>query len=527
MQTAPSARLLKDRARGVLLGQFIGDALGTTVEFASSAEVKTRFPRGLRDIVGGGPFRVLPGQVTDDGELALALVRTLVAHGLDLDARARAYARWHDSKPFDCGATTAAAFGGWPATVVARDMLARSLKRNGAEAMQANGALMRVSPLAIHLAAGPVPELVERAREEARFSHPSAACQAANAVFVGALQVGLNGGTPVEALAAARAIAATQPSAPEIIAALADVSSQPKCDGSGQGWVVVALKNAFHVLLHAPSFEEGLVRTVMAGGDADTNGAIAGALLGAFHGAEAIPARWKEAVLGCRTARGAEYQTTDVVELADALAERGRTHAPSNPQPVARSGVRTSATHPLRVDWLGGQRTPGRVGMTIAPGKQSRSHQGWIWERDLEEDLEALVHRLDVNVLACLLEPSDFKKLHIEGLLERAVAHGLEVMHFAIRDGSVPDSPEETLAFVEKLRSHALAGRNVAVHCEGGLGRTGTICGCYLALEEPDVEAILRNLVVSRGDKSCPEHEAQRRFIRDFAARFGAARTIR
>src|SRR5438270_270586 len=112
----PISSQLRDRARGVLLGQLVGDALGTTVEFSSRESIRRQFPNGLRDIVGGGPFHLLPGQVTDDSELALTLARCLVQHTWNLDARARAYASWYKSGPFDCGGTTSAAFGGWDDT---------------------------------------------------------------------------------------------------------------------------------------------------------------------------------------------------------------------------------------------------------------------------------------------------------------------------------------------------------------------------------------------------------------------------
>ena len=90
--TASITPSMRDRAHGVLLGQFVGDALGATVEFSDPATIIQRFPNGLREIVGEGPFQLLPGQVTDDSELALA--RTLVAHGWELDARANAYTAW-------------------------------------------------------------------------------------------------------------------------------------------------------------------------------------------------------------------------------------------------------------------------------------------------------------------------------------------------------------------------------------------------------------------------------------------------
>ena len=56
------------------------------------------------------------------------------------------------------------------------------------------------------------------------------------------------------------------------------------------GWVKIAFQNAFYQLTHAADLEEGVVDTVMRGGDTDTNAAIAGGLLGAVYGEGAVPA---------------------------------------------------------------------------------------------------------------------------------------------------------------------------------------------------------------------------------------------
>jgi hypothetical protein len=98
------------------------------------------------------------------------------------------------------------------------------------------------------------------------------------------------------------------------------------------GWVRIALRNAFYRLRHAASLEEGIVETVMCGGDTDTNAAIAGALLGAVYGESAIPRQWREAVLNCRPAAGVagvrrprprEFWPVDALELAEQLVRRG------------------------------------------------------------------------------------------------------------------------------------------------------------------------------------------------------------
>jgi ADP-ribosylglycohydrolase len=118
-----------------------------------------------------------------------------------------------------------------------------------------------------------------------------------------------------------------------VLSALEAARRGPPDDFSRQqGWVLIALRNAFYRLLHAPSFEEGVVGTVMAGGDTDTNAAIAGALLGAVHGREAEPAQWRRAVLSCRPLalagalrpRPMEYWPVDALALAERLLLAGK-----------------------------------------------------------------------------------------------------------------------------------------------------------------------------------------------------------
>lgn len=97
-----------------------------------------------------------------------------------------------------------------------------------------------------------------------------------------------------------------------------------------QGWVLLAFQNALYQLLHAPNLEEGVVDTVMRGGDTDTNAAIAGSLLGAVYGLESIPGQWVDAVLSCRPAEGRPrvhqprpecFWPVDVLDLAEQLVQ--------------------------------------------------------------------------------------------------------------------------------------------------------------------------------------------------------------
>lgn len=92
-----------------------------------------------------------------------------------------------------------------------------------------------------------------------------------------------------------------------------------------QGWVLIAFQNALWQLLHAPNFKEAIVDTITQGGDADTNAAICGALVGAVYGKRAVPEKWIDIVLNCQAedggqaaikARPKEYWTADVMDLA-------------------------------------------------------------------------------------------------------------------------------------------------------------------------------------------------------------------
>ncbi len=307
------------RAQGCLLGQAAGDSLGALVEFRSARDISAagEGPRLLED---GGHWNLLAGQATDDTEMALALARSIVEAGrYDPRAALAAYRAWGASGPFDMGQTTAAAFGGRP--------LGES---------QANESLMRASPLGILAHALPEAVAVRTARMDSGATHPHRVCGDSVAAYVLALAHAIRTGAgPDDTYHAALSWAKA-----EAIPAVADALSQaatvaPECDGEQMGWVLIALQNAFYELLHAPSLEEGVVATVRRGGDTDTNAAIAGALLGAVHGRDAVPSQWRQMVLSCRPVasraarpRPLPYWPADVYELAERLLVAGR-EAPS------------------------------------------------------------------------------------------------------------------------------------------------------------------------------------------------------
>jgi ADP-ribosyl-[dinitrogen reductase] hydrolase len=61
----------KDRAKGAILGSFIGDSAGSALEFKTKV-TKTQLNEAMKMPGMLGPFKLAPGQVTDDGELTMA-----------------------------------------------------------------------------------------------------------------------------------------------------------------------------------------------------------------------------------------------------------------------------------------------------------------------------------------------------------------------------------------------------------------------------------------------------------------------
>lgn len=318
------------RAQGCLLGQLAGDALGSLVEFLGPEEIRRRYPNGVRDLVDGGTWDTLAGQPTDDSEMALALARTLVRVGTyDPDEARRAYLKWLRSGPFDCGTTVRAGLLGTPNP-----------------ASQANGALMRVSPLGIFGANHDLGQVAEWARQDAALTHPHPVCLETNALFAMAIAHAVRTGcSPAELHAQVEKWAAEMNVAESVRDALAGAASAPPADYTRQqGWVLIAFRNAFWQLLHAADLEEGVVDTVMRGGDTDTNACIAGVLLGAVHGLGAVPDRWTTAILSCRPEAGHPgvhrprppvYWPVDALELAARLVVRhpGKPAPGGSPRP--------------------------------------------------------------------------------------------------------------------------------------------------------------------------------------------------
>ncbi|MEJ0049217.1 MAG: cyclin-dependent kinase inhibitor 3 family protein [Rhodospirillales bacterium] len=127
--------------------------------------------------------------------------------------------------------------------------------------------------------------------------------------------------------------------------------------------------------------------------------------------------------------------------------------------------------------------TFGRVGITFCPGKYDRHAMSGYWERDLSRDLDA-IRDWGAAAVVTLVEPNELVALRVEHLGEEVLRRKMSWFHLPIIDVSTPDEGFERqweVAGIE-LRTLLRSGRDVLVHCRGGLGRAGTI-GARLLIE--------------------------------------------
>lgn len=307
------------RAQGCLLGQIAGDALGSLVEFWPPEEIRAKYPDSLRELADGGTWDTIAGQPTDDSEMALSLARMIVGQGrYDPEGARKVYVAWLDSDPFDCGNTV---YSG--------------LRKRPDLESQANGALMRISPLGIFGAHREPAEVAEWARQDAALTHPHPVCIEANALFTRAIAHAIRTGCDRWGLYDKIVRWAKDSDIDETLHDAVVGASVAPPDHYGPptaGWVLVALRNALWQLLTAANLEEALVDTVMRGGDTDTNACICGALFGAVEGAQAVPTQWTECLRNCRPAKGTpgvyrprpkRFWPVDAPELAERLLRAG------------------------------------------------------------------------------------------------------------------------------------------------------------------------------------------------------------
>lgn len=270
-----------DRILGMLYGHAVAEALGMPHEFKRVKLAKytgllvhpTILYRRFK-----GCVRYAPGINGDDFEMLMALAWSIMrSTGYSRDRAATEYLDWANSACPFMGTNTRALFRG--VTTLAGYEKRRAAKAAEPEAAQSqsNGFLMRAAPLAV------LPDWESAAAADCALSNFPPVCLDASRVYVGALHDALEGLPRDVIFERAMERARTQ----EVTDVLMQVADGVARDVTGQiGWCLHALYAAFWALnQHRGSYQDTIDGVIRLGGDADTNGAISGALIGAGVGA--------------------------------------------------------------------------------------------------------------------------------------------------------------------------------------------------------------------------------------------------
>ena len=281
-----------DRAGASLIGLALGDAVGTTIEFKAPGSFTP-----LTDMVGGGPFKLKPGEWTDDTSMALCLAESLIAcSGFDPRDQMERYCRWwkdgHFSVKghcFDIGGTTRSALAHFQKT-------GKAYSGSTDTRAAGNGSLMRLSPVPIAFAKKPS-MAIALAGESSRTTHGTIECVDACRYFAGLL-VGLITGDSKQTVLAdnyapVSGLWAAEPLAPKVAAIAAGAFKEKHPPAiRGTGYVVDCLEAALWAFYSTDNFRDAVLAAANLGDDADTTAAVCGQIAGACYGTEALPKDW-------------------------------------------------------------------------------------------------------------------------------------------------------------------------------------------------------------------------------------------
>src|SRR6516165_1395090 len=281
------------RYRGALLGLAAGDALGTTIEFTTPGQFAP-----IGDMIGGGPFDLKPGEWTDDTSMALCLAESLLECGAfdPIDQLSR-YVRWkrtghHSSngRCFDVGGTVRQALARF-------ERFSTPWAESWTPHSAGNGSLMRLAPVPLFFAYDPELAVGNAAlSSKTTHGHPEAvdACRYMAGLIVGALQGRTKQELLVTRFSPIAGLWTVRPLAPAIarVANGSFLQEEPPVI-RGDGYVTRSLEAALWAFAKSTCFEDGALRAVNLGEDADTTGAVYGQLAGAYYGVHSIPERWR------------------------------------------------------------------------------------------------------------------------------------------------------------------------------------------------------------------------------------------
>lgn len=541
-----------DKIRGSLVGGAVGDALGYPVEFMSLAAIRGKYGKdGITDFELNEKSKAI---VSDDTQMTLFTANGLLfgvtrwaTHGALADLPSyvqEAYEEWYQTQ------TKVKDYNTYH-TCWIRDIKELNVRRapgntclsalsdvdNVNNNSKGCGGIMRVAPVALFLSAEneriakfngnpfTIKQIDKYAGDCAAITHKHPLGYLSAAIFVDVLYQLLNAEGKISfdmvckyvdsALSTLMSIYTSKQEATAlgelwyiskraIELAQRDMEDCVAISELGEGWVAeetwaIAL---YCVLKHLDSFEDAVVASVNHDGDSDSTGSVCGNLMGVIVGYDGIPEKYKtnielknvilaiadDMIHGCYISEYHPAETADEKKW-----EQRYIYANPMLKPLFNSYAVT--------DWLFAGEYPGDRNEDAAKVKLRQFRRFGI------------THFID------LTEDGELKPY--KHLLDTRVKH----QRFPIIDQNIPKSTESVRQLLDGILKVHNEDPNAKfyIHCWGGVGRTGTIVGCFLGyyqhLDYNNAIAELKRLFEDcpkSANRITPENSDQFDFIKRF-----------
>ena len=291
---------LLDKIKGTIYGQAIGDALGLGTEFMDDYDMAWKYPNGLThysEIFQDRHRRRWEiGDWTDDTDMMLCIANAIIKDkGVNLTTIAQNFKDWVNGVPMGIGANTykVLMFGDY----VERPLdVSRKVWELSRYRSAANGGLMRTS--IVGLLPG---DFEQSAADICRLTHYDPRC-VGSCVIVSELIHAFVYDKPIPTYDQMIAIGRRYDERINEYIQLSqcnDISALGLQEEGSIGYTLKTLAAGLWAYWHAETFKDGLHAVVNAGGDADTNAAVACAILGAKFGFNAIPSEYVDGLIYC------------------------------------------------------------------------------------------------------------------------------------------------------------------------------------------------------------------------------------
>ena len=289
---------LFDRLKGTIYGQAIGDALGLGTEGMTDDDMAWKYPHGIKhysDIFQDRHRkRWKIGDWTDDTDMMLCIANAIIKDkGVNLTSIAQNFKDWADGEPMGIGENTYKVLMIGDYVEHPLEVSKKVWEMSGKKAA-ANGGLMRTSIV------GLFPKAVEEcAVNICRLTHYDPRC-VGSCVIVSELIHSL---VYHEKRLSYHQIVDMAKKYDERIVEFVDLSMNTDIralelqDEASVGYTLRTLAAGLWAYWNARTFEDGLLSVVRAGGDADTNAAVACAILGAKFGFNATPQEYIDGLI--------------------------------------------------------------------------------------------------------------------------------------------------------------------------------------------------------------------------------------